>query len=110
LNNVAIKYPNGFDCTQAEDFKYGNREYIEGSAIQSQGEYVLAEWIHCDSFFGEKPLWQLDQTQIDGLDVGAQSSTWSIQANTSASVPYTWITAIIGQKVCTWTSSGVMVM
>jgi hypothetical protein len=46
---------------------------------------------------------------IDGLDVGAQSSTWSIQA-TSIAVDYTWITAIIGQKTLTITSAGAMVV
>jgi hypothetical protein len=110
LNNVALKYPNGFDCTKGEDFYYGNREYFKGSAIQTIGEYVKAEWFHCDSFFGEKPLYALDDTQIDGLDVGTQSSTWSILANQSGGgVAYTWITAIIGQKVASFTSSGVMV-
>jgi hypothetical protein len=110
LNNVALKYPNGFDCSKGEDFYYGNREYFKGSAIQTIGEYVKAEWFHCDSFFGEKPLYMLDDTQIDGLDVGTQSSTWSILANQSGNgVAYTWITAIIGQKVASFTSSGVMV-
>jgi hypothetical protein len=109
LNNVALKYPNGFNCLAGEDYYYGNREYMEDSAIQTIGEYIKAEWFHCDSFFGEKPLHSLDQTQIDGLDVGTQSSTWSIQANLSTSTAYTWITAIIGQKVASFTSSGVIV-
>lgn len=109
LNNVALKYPSGFDCTKTEDYVYGNREYLKGSTVQTVGEYIFAEWLHCDSFVGEKPLYMLDQTQIDGLDVGAQSSTWSIQTTLSASTTYNFITAIIGQKVATFTNAGVMV-
>jgi hypothetical protein len=109
LNNTAIKYPTGYDCTKGEDFYYGNREYFKNSAIQTIGEYVKTDWLHCDSFYGEKSLVDLDDTQIDGLDVSTRSSVWQIQANLSASTAYTWITAIIGQKQVTFTSSGVMV-
>lgn len=109
LNNVALKYPNGFDATKSEDYIYGNREYLKNSTIQTSGEYIFAEWLHCDSFFGEKPLHLLDQTQIDGLDVGTQSSTWSIQATQSATTAYNWITVILGQKMLSLTSSGVMI-
>jgi hypothetical protein len=109
LNNVALRYPNGYSTTLSEDFCYGNREFMDKSTIQTLGEYILAEWFHCDSFFGDKPLHQLDQTQVDGLDVGAQSSTWSFQGILSQQTNYNWITAIIGQKVATFTNSGVMV-
>ena len=109
LNNSPIKYPNGFNCLVSEDYFYGNREYFEGSALQSIGEYISAEWLHCDSFVGEFPLHQLDQTKVDGLDVGTQSAVWQIQANLSTSTAYTWISCIVGQKVLTFSSSGTMI-
>jgi hypothetical protein len=109
MNNIATKYPNGYDCTLGQDFYFGNREYLENSVIQSAQEYAVADWVHIDSFFGEKPLYELDMTEIDGYDVGTTASTWSVQANLSATAPATWVTAIIGQKMLTVSSQGSMV-
>lgn len=109
MNNIATKYQAGYDCTLGQDFFYGNREYIEGSTVQTLGEYAVAEWIHVDSYFGEKPLHLVDQTQIDGYDVGATASAWQIQANLSSAQAITWVTAIIGQKMLTVSSQGSMV-
>jgi hypothetical protein len=109
LNNVALRYPNGYDCTLSDDYFFANRPFIHGSSVQTIGEYVSAEWLHCDTWFGDKGLWELDQTKIDGLDVGIQSSTWSIQANNSGTTSFIWIAVILGQKVATFTSGGVMV-
>lgn len=109
LNGVAINYPNGIDATLGEDWKYDAKEYCENSTIQTLGEYILGEWFTIDSFFGSKPLSELDMTLVDGLDVGTQSSTWQIQAATTSAVAYVWVSAIIGQKVATFSASGVMV-
>tara|TARA_R110000822_G_scaffold264909_2_gene388932 strand:+ start:1159 stop:2553 length:1395 start_codon:yes stop_codon:yes gene_type:complete len=109
LNGVAINYPNGIDATLGEDWKYDAKEYCEDSAIQTLGEYWLAEWFTIDSFVGSKPLSQLDMTLIDGLDVGTQSSTWQIQAALTSATAYVWVTAILGQKIATFSASGVMV-
>lgn len=109
MNNIATKYPNGYDCTKGEDFFYGNREYLEDSAVQSNQEYAVAEWVHIDSYFGEKPLHKVDQTEIDGYDVGTTASSWTIQANLSTTAAATWVTAIIGQKMLTLSSQGSMV-
>lgn len=109
MNNIATKYPNGYDCTLGQDFYFGNREYLEKSSIQNAGDYAIGDWIHVDSYFGEKSLYQLDMTEIDGYDVGTTASTWSIQANLSASAAATWVTAIIGQKMLTMSSQGSMV-
>lgn len=109
MNNIATKYPNGYDCRLGQDFYFGNREYLEKSSIQNAGDYAIGDWIHVDSFFGEKPLHQLDMTQIDGYDVGTSASTWSVQANLSADGVATWVTAIIGQKMLTMSSQGSMV-
>ena len=65
--------------------------------------------MHIDSYFGERPLHTVDQTVVDGYDVGMSSSAWQIQANLSADAAATWITAIIGQKVLTLSSQGSMV-
>ena len=109
MNNVATKYQGGYDCTLGQDFFYGNREYLEGSTIQTIGEYINNEWLHIDSYFGERSLHEIDQTEIDGYDVGATASAWQIQANLSATATATWITAIIGQKMLTLSSQGSMV-
>jgi hypothetical protein len=111
LNSVPLKYTAGYNClTASEDWYFGNREFFKDSAVQTVGEYIFAEWAHIDSFVGNDSLWKLDQTKIDGLDVATQSSTWSINATQSDTSSYNWITAIIGQKVVNFTSSGTMVV
>ncbi len=111
LNNVAIKSQSGFDATKSQDYILANREYLEDSVIQNIGEYLTGEWVHIDSFFGEKPLKDVDQHQVDGLDVGAQSSTWQIQANltSGSSTAYDWTSIIVGQKVLTISNQGSLV-
>lgn len=110
LNNVPNLTNAPFDCTRGQDYIIANKPYLEKSTVQTIGEYALCEWLHVDGFCGAKPLWQydLDQNMLDGLDVGAQSSTWSILATTT-SLTCNWITAIIGQKLLTITNQGAMV-
>ena len=110
LNNVAVKYPAGFNCLNGEDYTIANKPYFEKSTVQTLGEYVLAEWAHIDSFFGEKPLCEVDQTHIDGLDVNSSSAVWSIQASLSAATPYTWISIILGQRELQITNQGVVII
>lgn len=109
LNNVAVKAQSGFDATLSEDFLKANREYLEDSVIQTLGEYVVGEWVHIDSFFGERPIKDVNQHELDGLDVGTQSSTWSIQANLSASTAYNWTSIIVAQKQLTISNQGSLV-
>jgi hypothetical protein len=109
MNNIATKLQSGYDCIKGEDFTYGNREYLEKSTIQNNQEYALAEWVHIDSYFGERPLHEVEQTEIDGYDVGATASAWQFQGTLSASAQVFWITAIIGQKMLTLSSQGSMV-
>jgi len=106
INNISIKYPNGFDCTKSTDYMIGNKEQLKDSAVQTLGTYAAAEWLHSDGFTGDSPLCRMDPGVISGLDVSNQSSTWSIQADLSANAAYTWVTAIIGQKVLTFSSQG----
>jgi len=109
LNNVAIRFPAGFKCTTGgQDWTIANFPYFKGSALQNIQEYVFGEWVHVDGFFGNKPLHEVDQHQVDGLDVTAQSSTWQLQATTS-NVAYDWLTLIVGQKSMSLTAQGVMV-
>jgi hypothetical protein len=112
LNNVAILAPSGFvgntDTAPATDYALANKRYLVGSVIQNGNEYRTAEWVHIDGFFGNKPLHSIDQHQVDGLDVTAQSSTWQIQAEVT-SAAYRWFTAVIGQKTMSLTAQGVMV-
>ena len=109
MNNIAEKYANAYDCTLGQDYFYGNREYLEKSAIQNAAEYAVAEWVHISSYFGEKPFHMVDQTEIDGYDVGSSASTWQLQATLSVAGVGTWVTAIIGQKMLTLSSQGSMV-
>jgi len=111
LNNVPILSAAGFDASKNQDFMIANREYIEGSVIQCNGEYANGEWVHIDSFSqGPKPVKDLDQHVIDGLSVVGTSSTWQIQANQSgAGVAYAYVSVIVGQKVLTISNMGSMV-
>ena len=109
LNNVAVKAQSGFDCLKSQDFTIANREYLKGSVIQTIGEYLNGEWVHIDTFCAERPLKDVNQHEIDGLDVGAQSSTWQIQANCSADTAFNWTSIIVGQKQLTITNQGSLV-
>lgn len=110
INNVALKYPNGFNVLKSEDYYIGNKEQIVDSALQTYGNYKDCEWVHSDNFVGDKPLCKLDQNIISGLDVSNQSSTWQIQATLTAPIDYTWVTVILGQKVLTLSNSGSVVV
>jgi hypothetical protein len=112
LNNVAIRSPNGFvgysnGAAQASDYTIANYPYLKGSVLQNNADYI-AEWEHIDGFFGNKPLHEVDQHQVDGLDVTAQASTWQWQSNVN-SAGYRWFTVIVGQKTMSLTAQGVMV-
>lgn len=105
INNVALKYPNGFDTSLGQDWLFNNRQFHEKSAVQTFGEWKNGYYLHIDSFFGEKPLCEVDQHEVDGLDVSAQSSTWQIQATTTGT-PYDWYTVIVGQKTLSLSNMG----
>ncbi len=118
LNNVAIRSQAGFvglnATLPATDYGVGQYPYLEGSVIQNIYEYANGEWVHIDGFFGNKPLHMVDQHQVDGLDVTAQSSTWQwvgtmLQNGTPADQSFRYFTAIIGQKTMSLTAQGVMV-
>jgi len=112
LNNVAIRSPNGFvgnssGAGVATDFTLANFPYLKGSVLQNMNDFV-AEWVHIDGFYGNKALHALDQHQVDGLDVTAQSSTYQVQA-AIADAAYRWFTVIVGQKTLSMSSQGMMV-
>ena len=112
LNNVAIRSPNGYvgysnGAAPASDYTLANYPYLKGSVIQNTADFI-AEWQHIDGFFGNKPLHEVDQHQVDGLDVTAQSSTWQWQSNVT-SLGYRWFTVVVGQKTMSLTAQGVMV-
>ena len=118
LNNVAIRSQAGFvgqsSTLAATDYGIGQYPYLEGSVIQNIYEYANGEFVHIDGFFGNKSLHSVDQHQVDGLDVTAQSSTWqwvatTLQNATPADQSFRYFTAIIGQKTMTLSAQGVMV-
>jgi hypothetical protein len=112
INSVALRYQGGFSALQSQDYWLANKAFLEKSVVQSIGEYINAEWIHVDSFFGDKPLYLADMTQndVDGLDVSNASSTWQFQSTLSASTAYTWVSIVLGQKILSITKDGAYVM
>lgn len=104
LNNIALKYPAGFDVTKSEHYTVANKIYLKDSAVQTLLEYNLQEFVHIDSFFGEKPLKDVDPHVLDGLDVGTQSSVWSFSG--TCTTEYRYITTVIGQKILSIGSMG----
>jgi len=109
LNSVPIKTPSGFDCTRGEDWSIGNQTYLTDSPLQNLDAYIKSDWVHIDSFFGEKPLSHVKQEDVDGIDVSTQSQTFGFQATTT-SVAQTWITAIVGQKMLSLTRTGAIIV
>jgi hypothetical protein len=110
LNNVPILTASGFDASKNQDYMIANREYLEGSVIQCNGEYINGEWVHIDNFTGCKAVKDINQHEIDGLSVMGQSSTWQIQANQSgAGVGYAYVTVIVGQKQLTISNQGSLI-
>ena len=109
MNSVPILYSAGFDARLGQDWYYGNRHLLERSTIQNNQEYAVAEWIHIDNFMPPKPLHEQDPTQVDGYDVSSIASTYSVQYNLSSAATAIGVSAIIGQKVASFTNSGIMV-
>ena len=111
LNNVAILSQSGFTTNngRGEDYILANKDFFKSSALETQGDYRTAEWVHIDSFKGRVPLHEWNQHEIDGLDVGMATATYSQQYNFTAGVNGVYVTAIIGQKQMTITNQGVMV-
>lgn len=110
LNNVAITSQAGFNTSvRGEDYILANKEYLEGSVVASVGDYSFAEWLHCDSFFGSKPLHTVDQHEVDGLDVGMATATYSQQFNFGTGLALKYISVIVGQKTITLSNQGAMV-
>ena len=109
LNSVPIKTPAGFNCLNGDDWTIGNAKYLERSPTQSLQYYINQDWIHIDSYFGEKNLCDLDMQMVDGIDVSTQSQTYGFQATTS-SIAQTWITIIVGQKMLSFTKMGAVIV
>jgi hypothetical protein len=115
LNSVPISNPAGYDCTKGQDFSIANKKFLERSSIQTSGEYLYSNWVHVDSWVGNRALCDLDPTSIDGLDVSTQSATYQWQANwntttiTTAGSSATWCNVICGQKTANFTAQGVTV-
>ena len=111
INSVALKYPAGFSTTAGEDWAFNNKNYYDDSAVQTFGEYLYSNWTFIDSFFGEKPIADVDQHHIDGLDISSQSSTWNVEVNCSnAALQLAYYTIIVGQKMLVISNQGSQVM
>jgi hypothetical protein len=117
LNSVPISNPAGYDCLKGQDWSIANKKFLERSCIQTSGEYLYSNWVHVDSWVGNRSLCDLDPTAIDGLDVSTQSATYQWQANFTAGgstinasgAEATWVNVIVGQKTANFTAQGVTV-
>jgi hypothetical protein len=109
INNISISNPSYYNCLQSQDYMVGNRRFLRGSVIQTLGEYVLAEYQHVDSWFGTKPLHEVNYEQVDGLDLRRQNSVFQLQATLSASTTYRWLSLLLGQKTLSLSNQGSLV-
>lgn len=107
LNSIPIKFPKGYNCLKSEHYTLGNLPYIQKSAIQSRTLYNQ-RFVHIDSFFGEKPLCEIDLNDVDGLDVSTQSSLFGWEATLASNEPEAsdYYVVVMGHKVVTFTSMG----
>ncbi len=107
INGVPILAPAGFNAALGEDYIIANKQYLEGSCIQSLSDHAY-QWLHVDNFARTK-LCELDPTNVDGLDVLSQQANWQIQYTYVASTAYNHYIAVVGQKVLSITSQGATV-
>ena len=110
INNISIANPQSYNTLQSQDYTVGNRKYLRGSAIQTLGEYVNAEYMHIDSWFGTKPLYTVDYETVDGLDLRRQNAVFQLQATLSASTSYRWLSLMLGQKTLSLSNQGSLVI
>lgn len=108
LNGVSINNPQGFNVLACNDYLVGNRKLLRGSSIQTLGQYIYSDWIHIDSWFGCRPICEVDPFAVDGMDLRKASLVWSISANLGSgqSQSYSWCNVMIGQKILSITSQG----
>jgi hypothetical protein len=105
LDNIAIKYPPGFNASKGEHWSIGNRAHFEKSAIENGAQYDL-DFTHVDSFVGAVPLHEIDVNAVDGFSVSDKMATFAWQATLSSAASSTYLSTIIGQKMLKLTSSG----
>ena len=110
INNQFIKYANGYNVEKGQDWEYNNRVFYEGSSVQGEGTYRKTDFVNFDSFFGDKPIKDLDPHSIDGLSLSDSSSVWSIQAELDSSRTLDYFVLIQGQKQLTISNQGISVM
>ena len=107
INGVPILAPAGFNGALSEDYTVANKQYLEGSCIQTQVDYNYL-WAHFDNFARVK-LCELDPSQVDGLDVTSQQANWQIQYTLDSSTAFNHFIAVVGQKTMSISSQGAVV-
>jgi hypothetical protein len=107
INSVPILAPGGFDVAlRGDDYMVANKQYLDGSVIQNVNDFTY-NWAHFDNY-ARCRICDLDVTQADGLDVVSQQANYQIQATTT-NTALSWYLAIVGQKMLSISSQGVMV-
>jgi hypothetical protein len=107
INGVPILAPAGFNGLTSEDYLIANKQYLEGSCIQTINDYAY-QWLHIDNFARTK-LCELDTAHVDGLDVLSQQANWQIQYTFATGAAYQHYIAVVGQKTLSITSQGALV-
>jgi hypothetical protein len=107
INGVPILAPAGFNGLTSEDYLIANKQYLEGSCIQTINDYAY-QWLHIDNFSRTK-LCELDTAHVDGLDVLSQQANWQIQYTFATGADYQHYIAVVGQKTLSITSQGALV-
>ena len=107
INSVPILAPGGFDvAARGDDYIVANKQYLDGSVIQNVNDFTY-NWAHFDNYAKTK-ICEIDPCQADGLDVVSQQANYQLQATTT-STALNWYLAIVGQKMLSISSQGIMV-
>lgn len=98
------------DCSEEEDYML-MKSKLQGSAVMNADIYKY-NWVWCDDFTGDKPLWQKDWGSVCGLDLG-EERTWefvgdaiTVNAAPDALDSYNHYTFAVCQRDLRITSSG----
>ena len=110
INNQFIRYANGYNVEKGQDWFYNNRIFFEGSAVQGEGTYRKTDFVNFDSFFGDKPIKDLDPHSVDGLSLTDSSSVWSITGELDSSRTLDYFVLIQGQKTLSISNQGIQVL
>jgi hypothetical protein len=101
-----------YNCTLGTDYFIKQKE-LKGSCIQSSRDYYL-NWVWIENFLNnyslfEKPLPELEENFVDGLDLSVEQN-YNIFATTTRNIGFThYIYAVCQRELSISTSGGIQV-